>query len=112
MRRARPAPASKTTGRTSSKETSVERPSADRARAEGKTADLLLRGVDRELIDVFKSRAARHGRSLQAELQQSLVREAHRNFDEALEVSRRWHAKLGGRAITSAKSSIAEDRRR
>lgn len=78
----------------------------------GKTANLLLRGIDRKLVDVFKARADRHGRSLQSELQLSLSRAAHRNFDEALRVSEQWHAKFSGRAFSAAKTMINEDRRR
>jgi plasmid stability protein len=83
-----------------------------------KTASLLLRGVDQSLVDVFKARAARHGRSLQAELQLSLRREAHRNFDEALAISEHWQARYQGRtfhagkAPVRAKDAIDEDRRR
>lgn len=77
-----------------------------------KTTSLLLRGVDRALVDVFKARAERHGRSLQSELQLSLRREAHRNFDEALRISEQWHGKFSGRTFSDAKIMIDEDRRR
>lgn len=77
-----------------------------------RTASLLLRGIDRELLDIFRARAERHGRSLQAELQISLRREAHRNFDEARRISERWQAKLAGRTFNETKSMIDEDRRR
>jgi plasmid stability protein len=77
-----------------------------------KTASLLLRGLDRELVDIFKARAERHGRSLQAELQLSLRREAHRNFDEARRISEQWHEKLGGRTLGKTTSMIDEDRQR
>lgn len=83
-----------------------------RATASQKTTSLLLRGVDRALVDVFKARAERHGRSLQSELQLSLRREAHRNFDEALRISEQWHGKFSGRTFSDAKTMIDEDRRR
>lgn len=76
------------------------------------TANVLLRGIDRELVDVFKARADRNGRSLQSELQLTLRRAAQRNFDEALRISEHWHARLGGRACNNAQTMIDEDRRR
>jgi hypothetical protein len=82
-----------------------------RTTSSSKTTSLLLRGVDRALVDVFKARAERHGRSLQSELQLSLRREAHRNFDEALRISKHWHTRLGGRIRNDAMSMINRDRR-
>lgn len=94
-------------------------PSAPRSsrasdRSPSRTASLLLRSVDRDLLDVFKARAERNGRSLQAELQLSLRREAHRNFDEALKISEHWHAALRARRtpVPAARDLIAKDRRR
>ncbi|MFN7429184.1 MAG: FitA-like ribbon-helix-helix domain-containing protein [bacterium] len=81
-----------------------------------KTASLLLRGIDRDVLDVFRVRAERHGRSLQAELHASLRRDAQRNFDEALRISQHWQGKFAGRTFTdrvgTAKQLIDEDRRR
>lgn len=77
-----------------------------------KVTSLLLRGLDPELVDIFKERARRSGRSLQSELQLSLRREAHRNFDEALRVADQWHGTLRGRTFKQTTTMIAEDRRR
>lgn len=87
--------------------TSRKKPAAAR-----KTTSVLLRGLDPELVGVFKARAKRHGRSLQSELQISLQREAGRNFEEALRISEQWHTKFSGRTFSDAKSLIDEDRRR
>ncbi len=89
----------------------------DHSAPSGKTSSVLLRDVDRSVLDVFRARAERNGRSLQAELQVSLRREARRNFDEALLVSGLWQQALAGRkklagGTRSAKDFIAEDRRR
>lgn len=89
----------------------------DHSTASGKPTSVLLRDVDRAVLDVFRARAERNGRSLQAELQLSLRREARRNFDEALLVSGLWQRALAGRKkpagmTISAKELIAEDRRR
>lgn len=77
-----------------------------------RTTSVLLRGLSTELVDIFKARAERHGRSLQSELQLSLRREARRNFDEALRISEQWHTKFSGRRFLDARSMIDEDRRR
>lgn len=77
-----------------------------------RTASLLLRGLDRELLDIFRARAQRHGRSLQAELQLSLRREARRNFEEAAAISAAWHERLRGRRLPSTLRMLREDRSR
>lgn len=66
-----------------------------------RTADVLVRNLDATVLEVFRRRAERNGRSIQAELHLSLAREAQRNFDEAVRISERWHAALSDRAASS-----------
>jgi len=94
------------------------RPVRARSAARSGTS-LLLRDVDRAVLDILKARAERHGRSLQAELQLALRRAAHRNFDEALVISEAWQSRhaiasrtKGRRAARPARALIAQDRRR
>lgn len=74
--------------------------------------DLLLRGVDPDVLEALRERADRSGRSLQQELHLALRRDAKRNFDEAVQVSKAWHARLEGRAFADSADLVREDRGR
>jgi plasmid stability protein len=91
---------------------SSSRSSRPLSTAQGKPANLLLRGLEPELLAVFRSRAERHGHSLQAELHLSLRREAHRNFDEAARISEQWQARLAGHNFGQTRAMLEEDRKR
>ncbi len=88
------------------------RPSRSSSTSRGKPANLLLRGLEPELLAVFRSRAERHGHSLQAELHLSLRREAHRNFDEAARISEQWQARLAGHTFGQTRAMLDQDRTR
>jgi plasmid stability protein len=74
-------------------------------------ADVLIRGLDDDVLERLKRRAERAGRSLQSETKLILQRAAGRSLDESLAVAARWRTKLGKRKSDSVKS-VAEDRRR
>jgi hypothetical protein len=77
-----------------------------------KNADVLLRGLDRDLVALFKQRAKATGRSLQAELRLALQRAAGRDFEGARSASRRWKSTLQGRAFPNTTELLREDRSR
>lgn len=74
--------------------------------------NLLLRGIDPEVLKALEVRAKRSGRSLQQELHIALRAGARRNFDEARAIAAAWHARLAGRTITDSVELIREDRDR
>ena len=74
-------------------------------------ADVLIRGLDDDVLERLKRRAERAGRSLQSETKLILQRAAGRSLDESLAVAARWRKKLGKRKSESVKA-VAEDRRR
>ena len=73
--------------------------------------DMLIRGLDDQAMKRLKSRARRHGRSLQGEARTVLESAAGQTVAEALAGARQWRQKLGRRFEDSVKL-IREDRRR
>lgn len=73
--------------------------------------NLHVRNVDPELIEKLKRRAARHGRSAEAEhreiLRQALAGEVEISFDE---LAAELRERLKGRSHTPAEILIREDR--
>ncbi|TVQ77499.1 MAG: hypothetical protein EA380_07300 [Phycisphaeraceae bacterium] len=75
-------------------------------------ADILLRGLTKWTVDRLKSRAKRHGRSLQSELRDIIEREARLlTIDEALDRARDVRASLPASADDSLEM-LREDRSR
>ena len=75
-------------------------------------ADILLRGLTKWTVDRLKSRAKRHGRSLQSELRHIIEREAQLlSIDEALDRARDVRAELPASAGESLEI-LREDRSR
>lgn len=75
-------------------------------------ADLLVRHLDRSVLDRLKARARRHGRSLQSEAKLLLERAAQaENLDRALADLRQGRAALG-RMFDDSTELIREDRDR
>ncbi|RIK74080.1 MAG: hypothetical protein DCC68_23735 [Planctomycetota bacterium] len=74
-------------------------------------ADILIRGLDDEVVKRLKQRADRDGRSLHAETKRILERAAGRTLGESLKSAHAWRKKLRQRATDSVKA-LAEDRRR
>ncbi|MCZ7649085.1 MAG: hypothetical protein M5U26_28165 [Planctomycetota bacterium] len=74
-------------------------------------SDMLIRGLDAQTVKRLKSRAKRHGRSLQGEVKLVLENAAGRTMAEALKDARALRRKLGKRFDDSA-VLIREDRDR
>jgi plasmid stability protein len=73
--------------------------------------DILVRGLDDDVVDRLKQRAALTGRSLQSETKLILERAAGRTLDESLAIAARWRTRLGQRSSESAQEQ-REDRER
>ena len=74
-------------------------------------ADILVRGLDDDVVNRLKKRAALTGRSLQSETKLILERAAGRSLDESLSVAAEWRKKLGSRSSDSSHEQ-REDRQR
>ena len=73
--------------------------------------DLLVRGLDDDVLEQLKAAAKANGRSLQAEIHDVLRRAGTRNLAETRRLSARWLGKRLGRARHSdSAASIREDR--
>ena len=73
---------------------------------------LLVRQLDSETVERLKTRARRHGRSLQSEVKGILIDATALSLAEARAVSARWHKRLAGRVTGDSAALIREDRRR
>lgn len=74
-------------------------------------ADILVRGLDDEVVKRLKARAKRTGRSLQSETKLILEQAAGRTLDESLEVAAAWRKRLGKKSSDSAQAQ-RKDRER
>ena len=75
-------------------------------------ARVLIRDLDDRTVERLKARAARNGRSLQAELQLIVERAAAADIVESRAVAARIRRKLGARKHSDSAALISEDRRR
>ena len=75
-------------------------------------ADVLIRKLDERTVARLKERAARHGRSLQAELRAILERAAAMDVIESRALAARIRLILGNRQHSDTGALIAGDRRR
>lgn len=75
-------------------------------------ARVLIRDLEERTVERLKARAARNGRSLQAELQLIIERAADADMVESRIAAARIRRKLGGRKHSDSGALIAEDRRR
>lgn len=75
-------------------------------------ARVLIRDLDEETVERLKARAARNGRSLQAELQIIVERAAASDILESRDVAARIRRKLAGRKHSDSTLLVADDRRR
>ena len=75
-------------------------------------AQILVRDVDANIVERLKTRAKRHGRSLQGEVKIILIEATDLSLSEAHDVSGRWQKRLGGRVVGDSAASIREDRNR
>ena len=74
--------------------------------------DILVRGLDAEIVRQLKTRAKRHGRSLQSEAKIVLERAAGLGTEEIQSVLNRWEKHFTGRKFSSSAKLIREDRGR
>ncbi len=75
-------------------------------------ADILIRGLDKMVLERLKARARRNGRSLQSEARRLLEQSAG-GGGEALEaVLEKWSQRFAGRRMARSSTLIREDRRR
>ncbi len=74
-------------------------------------ADILVRGLDDDVLARLKHRAELAGRSLQSETKLILEQAAGRTLEESLKVAAAWRKKLGKRSSDSA-AAQREDRER
>ena len=78
-------------------------------------ADILVRGLDDEVVNRLKQRAALTGRSLQSETKIILERAAGRTLDESLAVAATWRERLGQRrpiALTTNARTASDEQHR
>ena len=73
--------------------------------------EILVRGLDREIIDRLKRRARASGRSLQQEVKAILEQSASTlTVAEMRRLSQAWKRRLAGRTVTDSADLIREDR--
>jgi plasmid stability protein len=75
-------------------------------------AQVLVREIDEAVLAALKRRAARSGRSLQAELKHLLERAARTDVGEARRVAARIRRALAGRSHGDSADLVATDRAR
>ncbi|MGH7256608.1 MAG: FitA-like ribbon-helix-helix domain-containing protein [Nitrospirales bacterium] len=73
---------------------------------------LLVRDLEAETLKRLKSRAKRHGRSLQGEAKAILEEAATLSLGEAREVAAQWRKRLQSRKFSDSGKLISEDRQR
>jgi plasmid stability protein len=74
--------------------------------------DVLIRKVPERVLSRLKKRAAAHGRSLQAELQQVLADGTGPDLSKVRRLAAKMRRELAGRAHTDSVELVREDRDR
>lgn len=74
--------------------------------------DILIRGLDGEVVKRLKARAKRHGRSLQSEAKRLLEQGAGVTGDEIAAMLDGWKARFSERKLARSVDLIREDRGR
>jgi len=75
-------------------------------------SQILVRGLDPQIVKRLKSRAERSGRSLESEVRLILQQAACFSADEARKVLRRWQKVFANRRLADSRKLLREDRRR
>ncbi len=75
-------------------------------------ARVLIRDLEDRTVERLKARAARNGRSLQAELQMIVERAAAVDVVDSGKVAAQIRRKLGSREHSDSAALLADDRRR
>lgn len=74
-------------------------------------AQILIRGLDDDVVKRLKRRAERAGRSLQSETKLILERAAGQSLAESLKTAAQWRTKVG-RVAADSVQLLREDRQR
>lgn len=74
--------------------------------------DVLVRDLSPDVVERLKTRAKRHGRSLQGEVKAILESAAPLSMDEARQVAERWQQRLSGKIHGDSSELLREDRER
>lgn len=74
--------------------------------------DILIRGLDKHVLEMLKVRAKRNGRSLQSEAKIVLEQAANPALPEISDVLDRWKQRFAGRIFSDSADLIREDRDR
>jgi plasmid stability protein len=75
-------------------------------------AQILVRDVEKGMLERLKAQARRHGRSLQGEVKVILIEATGLSLREAGIVSTQWQKRLADRAFSDSANLIREDRSR
>ena len=75
-------------------------------------AQILVRGLENEVVARLKGRAASHGRSLESEARSILESAAGFTAEEARRVVDNWRMRLAGRRFSDSVELLRKDRRR
>ena len=75
-------------------------------------SDILVRGLNGQIIHRLKMAAKQHGRSLQGEAKAILTEAVPYSSGEALKTSAQWRKKFAGRKFSDSTKLIRADRDR
>jgi plasmid stability protein len=75
-------------------------------------AQILVRGLEDDVVMRLKDRAAAHGRSLESEARTILESAVGFTADEARRVVKGWQKRLAGRKMENSRALVREDRQR
>lgn len=75
-------------------------------------AQILIRGLEDEIVARLKDRAASHGRSLESEARTILESAAGFTVEEARRIVNGWRKRLAGRTMSDSRRLLREDRQR
>ncbi|MBM4038509.1 MAG: Arc family DNA-binding protein [Planctomycetes bacterium] len=75
-------------------------------------AQIVIRGIDEEIIKRLRRQAEHNGRSLQSEIKMILRQASRVDMETALELADRIRARFGDRKFDDSAELIREDRER
>lgn len=75
-------------------------------------AQILVRGLENEIVARLKDRASSHGRSLESEARSILESATAFTAEEARQVVNDWQKRLADRKFSDSVELLREDRRR
>lgn len=75
-------------------------------------ANILVRDLDKGVVNRIKTMAKSHGRSLQGEVKAILTESVSYLTNEAITISQEWHKTFKGKILSDSAILIREDRDR